>query len=64
MDRARPLAFHGMVLFLLGLLMGLVVQSVANPRSGLSAHTGTLSNGAFLIARADAPIGGREGIVA
>jgi hypothetical protein len=33
----RRLAFHGMLLFLLGLLMGTVVQSVANPRIGLSA---------------------------
>jgi hydroxylaminobenzene mutase len=52
MDHGRRLAFHGMVLFLLGLLMGLVVQSVANPRIGLSAHTGALLNGAFLIALA------------
>jgi len=52
MDHARRLAFHGMVLFLLGLLMGTVVQSVANPRLGLSAHTGTLLNGVFLVALA------------
>jgi (hydroxyamino)benzene mutase len=49
---ARRLAFHGMLLFLVGLLMGVVVPSVANPRMGLSAHTGTLLNGAFLIALA------------
>lgn len=41
-----------MLLFLLGLLMGMVVQSVANPRIGLSAHTGTLLNGVFLVALA------------
>jgi hydroxylaminobenzene mutase len=52
MDDARRLAFHGMLLFLLGLLMGMVVQSVANPRIGLSAHTGTLLNGVFLVALA------------
>ncbi len=52
MDRARPLAFHGMLLFVLGLLMGIVVQSVANPRIGLSAHTGALLNGVFLVALA------------
>ena len=48
----RRLAFHGMLLFLLGLLMGTVVQSVANPRIGLSAHTGALLNGVFLVALA------------
>jgi hydroxylaminobenzene mutase len=52
MDHGRRLAFHGMVLFLLGLLMGIVVQSVANPRIGLSAHTGTVLNGVFLVALA------------
>ncbi len=52
MDHARRLAFHGMVLFLLGLLMGTVVQSVANPRMGLSAHTGTVLNGVLLVALA------------
>lgn len=30
--------------------MGTVVQSVANPRIGLSAHVGTILNGTFLIA--------------
>ncbi len=39
-----------MALLLLGLLMGAVVQAVANPRIGLSAHTGTLMNGILLIA--------------
>lgn len=49
-ERARRLFWHGMLLVLVGLLMGTVVQSVANPRIGLSAHTGTLMNGIFLIA--------------
>jgi hydroxylaminobenzene mutase len=49
-DRARGLFFHGMALVLLGLLFGAVVQSVANPRMGLSAHTGTLMNGILVIA--------------
>ena len=49
-DMQRRLAWHGMLLFLLGLLMGGVVQSVANPRIGLSAHVGTILNGTFLIA--------------
>ena len=48
----RRLAFHGMLLFLAGLVMGVVAPYVANPRIGLSAHTGTLLNGAFLIALA------------
>jgi hypothetical protein len=43
-ESGRRLAFHGMLLFLLGLLMGAVVPAVANPRLGLSAHTGTLLN--------------------
>jgi len=49
-ERARRLFFHGMVLVLAGLLMGTVVQAVANPRIGLSAHTGTLMNGILVIA--------------
>ena len=49
-DRGRGLFFHGMLLVVLGLLMGLVVQAVANPRIGLSAHTGTLMNGILLVA--------------
>lgn len=48
----RRLAFHGVLLFLAGLLMGVVVPYVANPRMGLSAHTGTLLNAAFLVALA------------
>jgi hydroxylaminobenzene mutase len=46
---AYGLFLHGMVLVLAGLLMGAVVQSVANPRLGLSAHTGTLMNGILLL---------------
>ena len=46
---AYGLFLHGMVLVLAGLLMGAVVQSVANPRIGLSAHTGTLMNGIMLL---------------
>ena len=49
---ARRLAFHGMVLFVLGLLIGIVVPNVTNPRMGLSAHVGTVMNGAFLVALA------------
>jgi hydroxylaminobenzene mutase len=49
-DRSRRLFWHGMVLVLAGLLMGAAVQAVANPRIGLSAHTGTLMNGILVIA--------------
>jgi hydroxylaminobenzene mutase len=48
--RAHGLFLHGMVLVGAGLLMGTVVQSVATPRLGLSAHTGTLMNGILVIA--------------
>jgi hydroxylaminobenzene mutase len=46
---AHELFLHGMVLVVAGLLMGTVVQAVANPRIGLSAHTGTLMNGILLL---------------
>src|SRR5580765_1290651 len=39
-----------MLLVVAGLVMGMVVQSVANPRMGLSAHTGTLMNGILVVA--------------
>jgi hydroxylaminobenzene mutase len=39
-----------MVLFLLGLLVGLAEGQVANPRMGLAAHLEGLMNGTFLIA--------------
>ena len=51
-DVARRLAYHGMLLFVVGLVMGIFAPHVANPRIGLSAHTGTLLNGAFLVALA------------
>ena len=49
-ERANRLFFHGMALVVAGLVMGVVIQSVANPRMGLSAHTGTLLNGVLVIA--------------
>jgi hydroxylaminobenzene mutase len=49
-DRKRSLIFHGVILFLLGLLTGLVERQFANPRMGLSAHLEGLMNGTFLIA--------------
>jgi hydroxylaminobenzene mutase len=50
MDSQRRLMWHGMFLFLLGLLVGLAEGQVATPRMGLAAHLGGLMNGTFLIA--------------
>ena len=46
----RHLMWHGMLLFLLGLITGLAEQQFANVRMGLSAHLEGLLNGIFLIA--------------
>jgi (hydroxyamino)benzene mutase len=46
----RRLIWHGMFLFLLGLLVGFAEAHVANPRMGLAAHLEGLMNGTFLIA--------------
>lgn len=48
MTRQR-LFFWGMVLFLLGLLTGLIGPAFKNPRMGLSAHLEGLMNGIFLV---------------
>jgi hydroxylaminobenzene mutase len=48
--RAHRLFFHGMLLVVVGLVVGLIVPAFANPRMGLSAHTGMLMNGILLIA--------------
>jgi len=45
----RRLIWHGVALFLLGLLSGFVIPAVTNPRLGLSAHMEALLNGMFLI---------------
>jgi hydroxylaminobenzene mutase len=50
MDYRRRLLFHGMTLFLLGLLTGLAEQHVTNVRMGLAAHLEGLMNGIFLLA--------------
>jgi len=42
--------FHGMFLFVLGLLTGFAEQHFANVRMGLAAHLEGLMNGTFLIA--------------
>ncbi|WP_197087422.1 hypothetical protein [Bradyrhizobium sp. LTSP857] len=41
---------HGTVLFLIGLLTGLVEQHFANVRMGLAAHLEGVMNGTFLLA--------------
>ena len=42
--------WHGMLLFLLGLLTGLIQNELSNPRMGLAAHLEGLMNGTFLLA--------------
>jgi (hydroxyamino)benzene mutase len=46
----RRLMWHGMFLFLLGLLTGFVEQRFANERMGLAAHLEGVMNGTFLVA--------------
>src|ERR1022692_387360 len=49
-DANRRLMFHGMFLFLLGLLTGFAEQHFANVRMGLAAHLEGVMNGIFLLA--------------
>ena len=46
----RRLMFHGMCLFLLGLLTGFAEQHFTNVRMGLAAHLEGIMNGTFLVA--------------
>ncbi len=46
----RQLMWHGMFLFLLGLLTGFFEQRFTNMRMGLAAHLEGLMNGIFLLA--------------
>jgi hydroxylaminobenzene mutase len=46
----RRLMWHGVFLFLLGLLAGFVEQKFSNPRMGLAAHLEGLMNGTFVLA--------------
>lgn len=46
----RRLMWHGMFLFLLGLISGLMEPHFSNPRMGLAAHLEGILNGIFLIA--------------
>jgi len=43
------LIFLGVLLFLLGLIVGLIVPIFANPRMGVSSHLEGVMNGMFLI---------------
>jgi (hydroxyamino)benzene mutase len=47
--QANHLIFWGLVLFLVGLIIGLFVQNMANPRMGLAAHLEGVMNGMFLM---------------
>ncbi len=49
-DTKRRLLWHGMFLFLIGLLTGLVEQEFNNPRMGLAAHLEGVLNGIVLVA--------------
>ncbi len=51
-DSRRRLVFHGLLLFLIGLLVGFAVPAFRNPRMGLSTHLVALINGGFLLALA------------
>ena len=48
-DFNRRLMFHGMLLFIVGLLTGFAEQHFANVRMGLAAHLEGLMNGIFLL---------------
>ena len=51
MDEAkRRVLWHGMFLFLLGLLTGFLELKFKNPRMGLAAHLEGVMNGTFLLA--------------
>src|ERR1700676_4284307 len=49
-NKNRLLMWHGMFLFLLGLVTGFVEQRFANVRMALAAHLEGVMNGTFLIA--------------
>ena len=46
----RRLMWHGMFLFLLGLITGFLEQHFTNVRMGLAAHLEGVTNGIFLVA--------------
>ena len=47
--KARRLIWHGVFLFFLGLVVGLIIPLLENPRMGLSAHMEGILNGLFLL---------------
>src|SRR2546422_488427 len=47
-DTRRRFFWHGIFLFFLGLLSGVFVQTMTNPRMGLAAHTSGVTSGTFL----------------
>ena len=47
--QSNRLVFLGVLLFLLGLIVGLIVPVLANPRMGVSSHIEGILNGMFLI---------------
>jgi len=48
-QQSNKLIFYGILLFLLGLIVGLFVPLFANPRMGLSSHIEGVLNGMFLV---------------
>jgi hydroxylaminobenzene mutase len=50
MEYRRRLLFHGIALFLIGLLTGLAEQHFTNVRMALAAHLEGVMNGIFLLA--------------
>ena len=48
-QQANKLVFLVLIQFLLGLLIGLFIQNMANPRMALSAHLEGVMNGMFLM---------------
>src|SRR5512133_640671 len=48
-QQSDNLLFFGVLLFFLGLVVGLFIPMMANPRMGLSSHLEGLLNGIFLI---------------
>ena len=49
LEQARRLAWHGVLLFVLGLATGVPIAAFTNPRMGLSAHLTGVQNGMALI---------------
>jgi hydroxylaminobenzene mutase len=49
-ETKRRILWHGMALFLIGLLTGLAERGFVNPRMGLAAHLEGVMNGTFLLA--------------